>query len=78
MRKLLTGLSVVASMALLASAAQAECFGHNVTADVQSEPEVVAMSTAESTPPIVEEPATDAALTAECPEGATDCTQAGE
>jgi len=78
MRKLLTGLSVVASMALFASAAQADCFGHHLTADVQSEPEVVAMSTAESTPPIVEEPAADAAATAECPEGTTDCTPTGK
>jgi len=77
MRKLLTGLGVAASMALLASAAQAECFhGHNVTASVPSEPEVVAMSTTESTPPVVEEQAADAAAAPECPEG--DCAPAGE
>ncbi len=73
MRKVLTGLGVAASIALLASAAQAECFdGHTVTARVPREPEVVAMST-EGTQPAVEEPAADAAAAAECPEGATDC-----
>ncbi len=78
MRKLLTGLGFAASMALLATAAQAECFhGHDVTASVPSEPEVVAMSTTESQPPIVEEQA-DSAAASECPEGATDCPPADQ
>jgi hypothetical protein len=75
MRILVCGLSVAAAIALFGSAAQADCFeGHKVTATAPDKPEIVAMSTSESTQPTpADEQAADAAAAPECPDGATEC-----
>jgi hypothetical protein len=79
MRKLLTA---AAALALMASAAQAECYGdHNVTASSEKPQQGVAMSTYDgANAPVV---LTDEEKTAEaakpvCAEGDKDCAPAEE
>ena len=80
MRKLLTGFAAVSTLALLASAAQADCFGnHNVSASVDEQTPVAAMSTYEgpSAPPVEETDEADAS-TPVCAEDEKDCAPATE
>lgn len=78
MRKLLTGFAAASALALLATAAQAECFQGHVTAKAPSE-EKVAMNTTVVTPATtveVEKAAAEAVAAPACPEGAADCPPA--
>jgi hypothetical protein len=77
MHKLITGLAAATALALSASAAYADCSGHNVTAS--SEPtETVTMSTYDGSavPPTVETEKTAEATTSVCAEGDKDCAAA--
>lgn len=82
MRKLFTSLAAASALALVSSAAQAECFGgHNVTASTAPAEADVAMSTYDGslTPPAAEEEKTaDAASAPVCAEGDKDCTPAAK
>lgn len=79
MRKLLTGFAAASALALLATAAQAECYHGHVTAKAPSE-ETVAMNTTVATPATAVEvaKAAEAATIPACPEGVADCTPAND
>ncbi len=80
MKKLLTGFTAAAAVALFASAAQADCSGHDVTASSER-PESVAMSTYDgpALPPAAEESEKSAqAAVPVCAEGDKDCSPATE
>jgi len=71
MHKLLTGIAAAASIALFASAAQADCTGH-VTAEKAQSKQSVAMSTYDGK--VAQEVAKPAATA--CAEGQKDCAPA--
>ena len=77
MQKLLTTFAAASALALLASAAQADCVGnHNVMATKAPAEQTVTMSTYDGalTPPTAEEQAKSAEATAPvCAEGDKDC-----
>jgi hypothetical protein len=78
MRKLLTA---AAALALMASAAQAECYGdHNVTASSEKPQQSVAVSTYDgaNTPVLTDEEKTAEAAKPVCAEGDKDCAPAEE
>ena len=80
MHKLLTGFTVATALALFASAAQAECAGHNVTAS-KAPKDNVAMGTYDgvTTPPVAAETEKQAeAAPPVCAEGDKDCAPATE
>ncbi len=80
MRKLFTSLAAASALAVLASAAQAECFGsHNVTASTAPTGSDVTMSTYDGSltqPAAEEEKTADAAAAPVCAEGDKDCAPA--
>ena len=80
MHKLLTGFAVAAGLALSASAAKADCSGHNSVASTERQ-ESIAMSTYDgaATPPVVEgaDERADAAVQV-CAEGDKECAAATE
>ena len=84
MKKLVIALLAASALSLAASAASAECFGHNdVTAGNEETRESVAMSTYDGdvTVPTSEqarEKAEAQATTSPCKEGEKDCTPATE
>jgi hypothetical protein len=78
MRKLLTA---AAALALMASAAQAECYGdHDVTASSEKPQQGVAMSTYDgaNAPVLTDEEKTAEAAKPVCAEGDKDCAPAEE
>jgi hypothetical protein len=78
MRKLLTA---AAALALMASAAQAECYGdHNVTASSEKPQQSVAVSTYDgaNAPVLTDEEKTAEAAKPVCAEGDKDCAPAEE
>ena len=78
MRKLLTA---AAALALMASAAQAECYGdHNVTASSEKPQQGVALSTYDgaNAPVLTDEEKTAEAAKPACAEGDKDCAPAEE
>ena len=79
MQKLLTGIAAAAALAFFASAAQADCSGHNVTASSERQ-EGVAMSTYDgaTVPPVAKVEKTAEATVPVCAEGDKDCAAATE
>ena len=83
MQKLLTTLAAASALVLVASAAQADCYGnHNVTASKAPADEAVSMSTYDGAvaPPVAEEAkdTAEAATTPVCAEGDKDCATGTE
>ena len=83
MQKLLTTFAAASAMVLVASAAQADCYGsHNVTASKAPAEESVTMSTYDGAlvPPVAEETekTTETAATPACAEGDKDCAAGTE
>ena len=82
MQKTFVSLAALAAFGLAASAARADCSGHNVTASSKPAQETVAMSTYDGaiSPVIVEDSktATEASAEKACAEGETICESGTE